>query len=144
NCAGRACSSGNAQLHTGSLWNATVIVSTTASRSFAPARRVLSATNARYRGRSISCGDMVDIAVPFFTAVPATPPPWPGVVVVMEGNGISPQLLRVCERLAHEGYATVAPDLYWRFGGSDPDKGDEHYPNLLHSDGLGDVRERVG
>ena len=62
----------------------------------------------------------------------------------MEGNGISPQLLRVCERLAHEGYATVAPDLYWRFGGSDPDKGDEHYPNLRHADGLADIRECVG
>jgi carboxymethylenebutenolidase len=87
---------------------------------------------------------MVDIAVPFFTSVPAAPPPWPGVVVVMEGNGMSPQLLRVCERLAHEGYAAVAPDLFWRFGGSDPDKGDEHYPNLLHADGLSDIRESVG
>ena len=69
---------------------------------------------------------MPDIAVPFFTAVPASPPPWPGIVVVMEGNGISPQLLRVCERLADEGYATVAPDLYWRFGGGDADKTMEH------------------
>ena len=86
---------------------------------------------------------MVDIAVPFFTSVPAAPPPWPGVVVVMEGNGMSPQLLRVCERLAHEGYAAVAPDLFWRFGGSDPDKGDEHYPNLRHSDGRADIVECV-
>jgi len=86
---------------------------------------------------------MVDIAVPFFTAVPATPPPWPGVVVVMEGNGISPQLLRVCERLAAEGYATVAPDLYWRFGGSDPDKLAEHLPALQHADGLADIVESV-
>ena len=46
---------------------------------------------------------MGDIAVPFFTSTPATPPPWPGIVVVMEGNGISPQLLRVCERLAARG-----------------------------------------
>jgi carboxymethylenebutenolidase len=87
---------------------------------------------------------MADIAVPFFTAVPATPPPWPGLVVVMEGNGISPQLLRVCERLAHEGYATVAPDLYWRFGGSDPDKTMEHMPQLKHADGLADILESVG
>src|SRR6516225_1505239 len=62
---------------------------------------------------------MGDIAVPFFMSTPAAPPPWPGVIVVMEGNGISPQLLRVCERLAAAGYAAVAPDLFAFFGGSD-------------------------
>jgi carboxymethylenebutenolidase len=87
---------------------------------------------------------MVEIAVPFFTSVPATPPPWPGVVVVMEGGGISPQLLRVCQRLAHEGYATIAPDLFWRFGGSDPAKAMEHYPVLSHADGLSDIVECIG
>jgi len=86
---------------------------------------------------------MPDIAVPFFTSVPAAPPPWPGIVVLMEGNGISPQLLRVCERLAAEGYATVAPDLYWRFGGSDPAKAMEHLRALQPDDGLGDIVEAV-
>jgi carboxymethylenebutenolidase len=86
---------------------------------------------------------MVDIAVPFFTSVPAAPPPWPGVVVVMEGNGISPQLLRVCERLAAEGYATVAPDLYWRFGGSDPNNMGEHLSALKHADGLSDIVQSI-
>ena len=84
---------------------------------------------------------MADIAVPFFTSVPATPPPWPGIVVVMEGNGISTQLLRVCQRLAAEGYATVAPDLYWRFGGSDPDQMMDHLAALRHEDGLADIVE---
>jgi carboxymethylenebutenolidase len=87
---------------------------------------------------------MVDILVPYFTALPASPPPWPGVVVVMEGGGISPQLLRVCQRLAHEGYATIAPDLFWRFGGSDPAKAMEHYPVLSHSDGRADIVECIG
>ena len=59
---------------------------------------------------------------PYFLALPATSPPFPGVLVLMEGNGISPQLLRVCERLAAEGYAAIAPDLYHRSGGSDPDR----------------------
>jgi len=86
---------------------------------------------------------MPDIAVPFFTSVPAAPPPWPGIVVVMEGNGISPQLLRVCERLAHEGYATVAPDLYWRFGGSDPTRAMDHLGALQHADGRADIVESV-
>lgn len=32
---------------------------------------------------------------------------------------MSPQLLRFCERLAREGYATIAPDLFFRSGGSE-------------------------
>ncbi len=83
-----------------------------------------------------------DIAVPYFLALPSGPPPWPGVVVIMEGNGISPQLLRVCERLAAEGYAAIAPDLFWRFGGSDPNTHD-HFANLLHRDGRADIVDAV-
>ena len=56
-------------------------------------------------------------SLPSFVACPATDPPWPGVLVAHEGNGISPQLLRFCERLAGEGYAALAPDLFWRSGG---------------------------
>jgi carboxymethylenebutenolidase len=62
---------------------------------------------------------MTDLAVPCFLARPAVDPPWPGVIVVHEGNGMSPQLLRVCERLATEGYAAIAPDLFFRSGGSE-------------------------
>jgi carboxymethylenebutenolidase len=62
---------------------------------------------------------MTDIALPYFSARPAGRDPAPGVVVVHEGNGISPQLLRVCQRLAHEGYAAIAPDLFFRAGGSE-------------------------
>jgi carboxymethylenebutenolidase len=83
---------------------------------------------------------MPDIDVPFFCSLPSSPPPWPGVVVVMEGDGMKPQLLRVCERLAAEGYAVGAPDLYWRFGGSNPEAGGNPYGQLRHSDGLGDIR----
>jgi carboxymethylenebutenolidase len=82
---------------------------------------------------------MTEIAVPFFCALPATPPPWPGVVVVMEGNGMSPQLLRVCQRLAAEGYAVAAPDLFWRFGGSNPEAGGNPYGKLRHADGRADI-----
>jgi carboxymethylenebutenolidase len=62
-----------------------------------------------------------DIATPHFFARPAADPPWPGVVVVHEGNGISPQLLRFCERLAAAGHAAAAPDLFFRSGGSEAD-----------------------
>jgi carboxymethylenebutenolidase len=60
-----------------------------------------------------------DVTTPMFVVRPAAAPPWPGVVVVHEGNGMSPQLLRCCERLAREGYATAAPDLFFRSGGSE-------------------------
>lgn len=40
-----------------------------------------------------------------------------GVVVVQEGDGMSQWLLRLCERLAREGYAVAAPDLFFRTGG---------------------------
>jgi carboxymethylenebutenolidase len=87
---------------------------------------------------------MADPALPYFLARPSTTPPWPGVVVVHEGNGMSTQLLRVCERLAREGYAAIAPDLFWRFGGSDPDKAGEHFTSLRWHDARADLFEAVG
>jgi carboxymethylenebutenolidase len=57
------------------------------------------------------------IALPYYSARPAHDDPGPGLVVIHEGNGMSPQLLRFCERMAHEGYAVVAPDLFYRAGG---------------------------
>jgi carboxymethylenebutenolidase len=62
---------------------------------------------------------MSEIALPYFIALPAAAPPWPGVVVLHEGNGISTQLLRVCQRLAGEGYGAIAPDLFFRAGGTE-------------------------
>jgi carboxymethylenebutenolidase len=68
---------------------------------------------------------------------------------VMEGDGMKPQLLRVCERLAAEGYAVAAPDLYWRFGGSRPDSKDPDaaaamFGRLEHAAGRADIAEVVG
>jgi len=60
---------------------------------------------------------MSDITLPYFVARPASNVS-AGVVVIHEGGGISPQLLRVCQRLAAEGYAAVAPDLFFRAGGT--------------------------
>ncbi len=45
-----------------------------------------------------------------------------GVIVVHEGYGITPQVIRFCERLAREGYVVVLPDFFFRNGG--PDLGD--------------------
>jgi carboxymethylenebutenolidase len=62
------------------------------------------------------------IDLPYFTARPRDAEPGgPGVLLVMEGGGISQQLLRVAQRLAGEGYTVVAPDFFHQFGGSDND-----------------------
>ena len=36
----------------------------------------------------------------------------PGVIVVQEWWGLNPQIKRVCDRLATEGFTALAPDLY--------------------------------
>jgi carboxymethylenebutenolidase len=72
---------------------------------------------------------MSDIALPYFQATPAVPTR-SGVVVIHEGNGISPQLLRFCQRLAGEGYTVIAPDLYFRSGGSESADAMTLYRNL--------------
>jgi carboxymethylenebutenolidase len=64
---------------------------------------------------------MTDLTLPAFTVAPAdAPAPGPGAVVVHEGNGMSAQLIRFCERLAREGYRVVAPDFFSRSHGVDP------------------------
>ena len=60
---------------------------------------------------------MAAIQLPYYLSLPSAEPPFPGVLVVHEGNGMSAQLLRFCERLAAEGYAACAPDFFFRSGG---------------------------
>ena len=81
--------------------------------------------------------------ISFFLALPEAPSPWPGVIVIHEGNGMSPQLLRVCERLAGEGFAALAPDLFARFGGPNPERAGEHYTKLTDDEAMSDVRDAV-
>jgi carboxymethylenebutenolidase len=87
---------------------------------------------------------MANIAVPYFCARPVDPSS-AGVLLFMEGNGMSPQLLRVAQRLAAEGYHVVAPDVFHRFGGSDPERSmaDGHIWKLTDDEVLADMRECV-
>jgi carboxymethylenebutenolidase len=86
---------------------------------------------------------MPPVAVPYFLARPAGEPPWPGVVVCLEGYGMDQWLLRVCEQLAGEGYAAIAPDMFHRFGGSDRSLGPENLMKLKSEDALADIAECV-
>jgi carboxymethylenebutenolidase len=87
---------------------------------------------------------MAPIALPYFVSLPAADGPWPGVVVIHEGGGISPQLLRVCQRLAGEGYAAIAPDLFFRSGGSDAADYATLMGALVPEQVLGDVEASAG
>ncbi|HET9859956.1 MAG TPA: dienelactone hydrolase family protein [Nocardioidaceae bacterium] len=51
--------------------------------------------------------------MPAYSAVPETPPPWPGVVVVHDFTGMSHDLRNQADWLAEEGFLTIAPDLYY-------------------------------
>ena len=61
------------------------------------------------------------LPTPYFWARPSAAPRG-GIVVIMEGNGMGWQLLRVCERLAGEGYLVIAPDVYHRFAAGESNR----------------------
>lgn len=55
--------------------------------------------------------------LPGFQAHPSSGGPHAGVVVVMEAFGLNDHIKKVAERIAAEGYAVVAPNLYFRASG---------------------------
>ncbi len=64
---------------------------------------------------------MADISFPFgsrelrgYLAVPAGDGPWPGVVVIHDIFGLTPDLRSQCDWLAAGGFLALGPDLYSR------------------------------
>lgn len=61
-------------------------------------------------------------AAPGYLARPADDRTHPGVVVIQEWWGLVPHIKDVAERLAREGFAALAPDLYHGQAASEPDE----------------------
>ncbi len=57
-----------------------------------------------------------DGLMPAYVCRPAEGGPHPAVIVVMEAFGLNAHIKDVAERLAREGYASIAPDFFYRFG----------------------------
>lgn len=51
-----------------------------------------------------------------YYARPAGAGPFPGVVVIQHIFGVDEWIMEVCRKLAHHGYAALAPNLYARIG----------------------------
>jgi carboxymethylenebutenolidase len=79
------------------------------------------------------------LPTPYFLARTASRPR-AGVIVIMEGNGMGWQLLRICERLAGLGYVAIAPEVFHRLADGAGDW--EHAHRTLRAeDALADIRE---
>ena len=57
-----------------------------------------------------------DGLMPAYVCRPEGVGPYPAVIVVMEAFGLNAHIKDVVERIAREGYVTIAPDLFYRFG----------------------------
>ncbi|MGH7905776.1 MAG: dienelactone hydrolase family protein [Candidatus Binataceae bacterium] len=53
--------------------------------------------------------------MPCHLARPASGGPYPGLVVVMEAFGLNGNIKNITDRFAAEGFAAIAPNLYFRF-----------------------------
>ena len=52
--------------------------------------------------------------VPAYSAVPTGTAPWPGVVILHEGFGMTRDIVRITDRFAANGYLSITPWLFHR------------------------------
>jgi carboxymethylenebutenolidase len=79
-----------------------------------------------------------------YLAAPEEWPPGPGVVVVQEWWGLNDNIKEIARRLAAEGFAAVAPDLYRGKQADEPDEARKLAMSLDSSQALEDLKGTVG
>ncbi|OBB06273.1 carboxymethylenebutenolidase [Mycobacteriaceae bacterium 1482268.1] len=52
--------------------------------------------------------------VPAYRATPTSPGPWPGVVILHDGFGMTRDIVRITDRFAANGYLSITPWLFHR------------------------------
>jgi carboxymethylenebutenolidase len=80
-------------------------------------------------------GDEID----GYYARPGGNGPFPGVVVIQHIFGVDEWIMEVCRKLAHHGYAALAPNLYARIGSLGSGAPEDLAARLRSRGGLSDV-----
>ncbi len=62
-----------------------------------------------------------------YLARPSEPGQYPGIIVIHEAFGLVDHIRDIARRFANLGFTALAPDLYSRTGGPDPN----HFPSVL-------------
>lgn len=78
-----------------------------------------------------------------YTSFPDGLGPFPVVVVAQHGAGVDSFIQKMCERLAEEGYATVAPSLYHRITDAMLADGSRPIHHLIDSEIIADIGAAV-
>jgi carboxymethylenebutenolidase len=78
-----------------------------------------------------------------YASVPSGSGPFPAVVVIHHGAGVDEFTRTMCDRLAEEGYAAVAPDLFHRISEEMLADGSRRIQHLSDPDIVADVNATV-
>jgi len=78
-----------------------------------------------------------------YASVPSGSGPFPAIVVAQHGGGVDTFIQSICDRLAGEGYAAVAPDLFHRITPEMLADGSRPINHLSDPDIVGDINTTV-
>jgi carboxymethylenebutenolidase len=78
-----------------------------------------------------------------YTSVPRGSGPFPAIVVAQHGGGVDTFIQSICDRLAGDGYAAVAPDLFHRITPEMLADGSRPFNHLSDPDIIADVNAAV-